>query len=87
MILQPAHGSSDRADNRRGMDFGGFDSSIVLILRGGIPRPVGNFLESLSQAILGGIMLVGKLGVRPFYVQRSRMLISRGAKGVPRKGV
>ena len=25
------------------MDFGGFDSSIILKLRGGIPRPTGNF--------------------------------------------
>ena len=45
------------------MDFGGFDSTIILILRGGIPRPVGNFPESLSQAILEGIILVGRLGV------------------------
>ena len=41
----------------------GFDSSIILILRGGIPRPIGDFPESLSQAILVGIMLVGKSGV------------------------
>ena len=34
----------------------------------------GNCLESLSQAILVRIMLVGRLGVR-------------GTKGVPRKGV
>ena len=45
------------------MDFRGFDSSTILILRGGIPRPIGNFPESLSQAILVGIMLVGRLGV------------------------
>ena len=41
----------------------GFYSSIILILRGGIPRPIGNFLESLSQVILVGIMLVGRLGI------------------------
>ena len=41
------------------MDFRGFDSSIILNLRGGIPGPIGCFLESLSQAILVGIMLVG----------------------------
>ena len=40
-----------------------FDSSIILILRGGIPRPTGNFPESLSQAILVGIMLAGRLGL------------------------
>ena len=39
------------------MDFRGFDSSIILILRGGIPRPIGNFPERLSQAILVGKML------------------------------
>ena len=45
------------------MDFRGFDSSIILIIRGGIPRPTGDFPESLSQAILVGIILVGRLGV------------------------
>ena len=45
------------------MDFRGFDSSVILILRGGILRPIGNLPESLSQAILVGIMLVGRLGV------------------------
>ena len=45
------------------MDFRGCDSSVILILRGGIPRPMGNFPESLSQAILVGVMLVGRLGV------------------------
>ena len=33
------------------------------MLRGGIPWPMGDFLESLSQAILVGVMLVGRLGV------------------------
>ena len=45
------------------MDFIGFDSSTILILRGGIPRPMGKLPESLSQAILVGIMLVGRFGV------------------------
>ena len=44
------------------MDFRGY-SSIILILRGEIPRPIGNFRESLSQAILVGLILVGRLGV------------------------
>ena len=35
----------------------------MLNLRGGIPRPIGDFPESLSQAMLVGIMLVGRLGV------------------------
>ena len=46
------------------MDFRGFDPSVILILRGGILMSIGNFLESLRQAILVGIMLVGRLGVQ-----------------------
>ena len=34
--------------------FRGFDSSIILILRGGIPRPMGSFPESLGQATFAG---------------------------------
>ena len=45
------------------MDFGGFDSRIILILRRGILMSIGNIPGSLSQAILAGIMLVGRLGV------------------------
>ena len=33
------------------LDSGGFDSSVILILRGGILMSTGSFLESLSQAI------------------------------------
>ena len=33
------------------MDFRVFDSSGILILRGGIPRHIGNLPESLRQAI------------------------------------
>ena len=33
------------------LDFRGFDSSRVLISRGGIPRPMGIFPEMWSQAI------------------------------------
>ena len=36
------------------LDFRGFDANIILILRGGIPRPVGNLPEVLSQRILVG---------------------------------
>ena len=39
-----------------------FGSNIILIIRGGIPGPKGNSPESLSQAILVGIMLVVRLG-------------------------
>ena len=45
------------------LDFRGFDSSKILSSRGGILRPIGNFPESSSQAILAGIILVGRLGV------------------------
>ena len=48
------------------MDFRGFYSTLILILRCGIPRPIGNFPECLSQAILVGIMLVGRLGAITF---------------------
>ena len=41
------------------LDFGGFDSSIILILRGGMLMSIRNFAESLSQGILVGIILVG----------------------------
>ena len=43
------------------VDFRGVDASIILIIRGGILMSIGDFPESLSQAILEGIMLVGKL--------------------------
>ena len=45
------------------MDFRGFDSSIILLVRGALPRPIGNSPESASQQILAGIVLVGRLGV------------------------
>ena len=50
--------------NTKIMDFRVADSSIISILRGGIPMSMGDFPDSLSQAILVGIMLVGRLGVR-----------------------
>ena len=45
------------------LDFRGFDSSIILILRVGIPRPKGNSLGILSQRVLVGRFLVGRVGV------------------------
>ena len=45
------------------VDFRGFDSSTILIYWGEILRPIGDFPESLSQAMLVGTMLVGRLGV------------------------
>ena len=40
------------------LDFGGLDSSIIVNSRGGILMSIGDFPESLSQAILAGIILV-----------------------------
>ena len=62
LTTQPSHTANLRTD----MDFRGFDSSIILILRGGILMSNGDFLESLSQAILVGILLVGRLGAWPW---------------------
>ena len=45
------------------LDSRGFDSSMILLVRGGILRSIGNFPDSLSQAILVAISLVGRLGV------------------------
>ena len=45
------------------LDFGGFDSGGILTLRGGLLMSVVNFPEDLSQQILVGIILVGRLGV------------------------
>ena len=53
--------------------FIGFDWGAILIVRRGIPRPTGDFLESLSQAIWVDIILVGRLGasrVKPFPIVR-----------------
>ena len=41
-------------------------SSIILILRGGTLMSIGNFPEFLSQQILVGIVLVGRLGVHVY---------------------
>ena len=47
-----ARGCMGRPISLLTLDFRGFDSSIMLIIRGGIPRPIRNFPESLSQAML-----------------------------------
>ena len=45
------------------LDSRGFDSSTILKLWGGILRSTGDFPESLSQRIIVGIILVGRLGL------------------------
>ena len=51
------------ANLAKNVDFGGFDSSIIFILRAGILMSTGDFPESSSQAISVGIMSVERLGV------------------------
>ena len=45
------------------LDFRGFDSSRILVLRGAILVPMGDFLEVLSRRVFAGIVLVGRLSV------------------------
>ena len=44
------------------VDFGGFDSSIILVLRGGILVPTGDFPENMSQAMLVGCNFSRRIG-------------------------
>ena len=54
------------------LDFKVSDSSRILIWRGGIPRPIGNYPEGLSQAILAEIFSGGRLrGMKLSVVNRS----------------
>ena len=41
------------------LDFRVFDSSIILISRGEILMSIDNLLDTLSQAVLAGIILLG----------------------------
>ena len=45
------------------LDVRGFDSSMILMLRGGILMSIGNYPEHLSEPILAERILVGRLGV------------------------
>ena len=45
------------------LDLRGFDSSIILVLRGGMLMSIREFTEILSQQILVGMILVGRSGV------------------------
>ena len=65
------------------LDFRGFDSSRILSLRGGILMSLGHFPEMLSQRILAGILLVGRLGVSQAKPPRARMLA--GLKSASRR--
>ena len=64
------------------LDFSGFDTNVILILRGGILMSIGYFPESLSQEILAGIILVGRLvGASPVRTLRARGRSSTFIKG------
>ena len=61
---QTQHMSEGTANLRtKIIDFRGFDSSIIIISRAGFLMSIVNFLEVLSQRILAGVILVGRLGV------------------------
>ena len=64
------------------MDFRGFDSSIILILRGGIPRPIGDFPESLSQAMLVGCNVSREIVVSGFVYNCGLMFLGLGLGGL-----
>ena len=59
------------------LDVRGLDSSIILMLRVGILMSIGNFMEILSQRILAGIILVGRLGAAHL-VRRAQAIQSAG---------
>ena len=56
---------------------------MLSFLRGGIPWPKGNVPESLGQAILVGIILVGRLGVLTPTPLEGASLANRLAASVP----
>ena len=72
-------GSGGRTPNLRTetLDFRGFDSIRILSLRGGVLMSIGDFPETLSQEILAGRILVGRLGVAPSSRQLSMQTSAR----------
>ena len=68
------------------VDFRGLDSSIILNLRGGIPRH-RDFLEispeDLTQAMLVGIKLVGRLGVYGLHAAEARRSTATDGSAAP----
>ena len=60
------------------LDFRGCDSSTILSWRGATLRSIGPFPESLSQAILAGRFLVGRLGVHPPLPQGNELVWDDG---------
>ena len=76
-ILQPAANLRTKIP-----DFREIDSSIIKIVRGGILMSMGNFLETLRQQILVGIILVGRLDVDDRTQGSARARILRRGPGV-----
>ena len=70
------------------LDFGGVDSSGILILRVEFLTSIGISPEILSQQILVGIILVGKLGVSLWVVllvfERDRSCVDRATASLPK---
>ena len=67
------------------VDFRGFDSSIMLCFRCGILMSIGNFPESLSQAMLVGCNVsreIGRIAVHPVRIAQIRC-----PRFVPRVGL
>ena len=62
------------------LGFRGFHSSIIFRLRGGILMYIGIFPGSLSQAILAGRFLVGRLGVQCSNRAPTSAISTRGSK-------
>ena len=58
------------------LDFRGFDSSIILIVRGGIGGPLGNFPEVLSQAILPGIIFRREIGRNDHFGEAAQLVLA-----------
>ena len=65
------------------LDFTGFDSNIIFMLSDGILMPIGNFPEMLSQQILVGIILVGRLGVPPSWSSTLHFSSGKKSKHLP----
>ena len=62
------------------LDFRGFDSSIILHIRGGFLMPIGNFMENSSQQISVGIVLVGRLGIPVAFLSGRAARQTKGGK-------
>ena len=83
---RPCHYEGTKANLRTNiMDFRGFDSRIISIIRGGILMSIGDFPESLSQAILVGIMLVGRLGELCLTASPQAVASSKAERATPER--